>query len=104
MYQDFYTRFSDEATANAILYTTTPAVTDEQGNVTQEEYTTPNYINIDVLGVLYEQPPEPTPEDYTPVPLEGWHVNVRVMPGEDASALEGYQVNPEPMTWRRVWG
>jgi hypothetical protein len=102
MYQDFYTRFSDEATANAILYTTTPAVLDEEGNEVQAEYTTPNYINIDVLGVLYEKPPEPTPEDYVPVALEGWHVNVRVMPGEDASALEAYSIVPTMP--RRVWG
>jgi hypothetical protein len=100
--QDFYLKFDSEATANAILYTTTPAVTDEEGNELQAEYTTPNFINIDVLGVLYEKPPEPTPEDYVPVALPGWHVNVRVMQGEDAAALEAYAI--VPTLPRRVWG
>ncbi len=104
MYQDFYLRFTDEAEANAVLYTAHPAVTDEEGNEITPAYTTPNFINIDVLGILYERAPDPLPEDYTPVELPGWHVNVRVAPGEDAAALEAYKVNPEPMTWRRVWG
>ncbi len=104
MFSDFYLKFTDEAEANAVLYTTHPAVTDEEGNETAPAYTTPNYINIDVLGILYEHAPDPVPEDYEPVALPGWHVNVRLMPGEDAAALDAYKVNPEPMTWRRVWG
>jgi hypothetical protein len=64
-----------------------------------------NYKNIDVLGVLYEKQdivdPENPPE---PIPLEGWHVNVRVMPDENGEPLEAFKVNPEPMTWRRIWG
>lgn len=101
-YQDFYLTFEDEAAAQAVLYTTTPAVLDEEGNVTQEAYTTPNYINIDVLGVLYEQPPVDAPEDYTPVALPGWHVNVRVMSDEDGEPLVQYAVNPR--TPIRIWG
>ena len=86
---DYYLKFADEAEANAVLYA------DEQLN----------YRNIDVLGVLYEKQeivdPENPPE---PVPLDGWHVNVRVVDGEDGSKLESFKVNPEPLTWRRVWG
>jgi len=75
---DYYLKFADEVEANTVLYT------DEH----------PNYRNIDTLGVLYT-------DDQ---PLDGWHVNVRVVDGEDGSKLESFKVNPEPLTWRRVWG
>lgn len=107
MYQDFYLRFTDEAEANVVLYTAHPAVTDEEGNETAPAYTTPNYANIDVLGVLYNDDAALDEEGdvVTPAtPIDGWHVNVRVMPGEDAAALEPFRVDPEPMVLRRVWG
>ena len=102
MYTDFYLKFADEAEANSVLYTVHPAVMDEDGNVIEAEYTKPNYINIDTLGVLYEKAPDPLPDPYVPVPLPGWHVNVRVMPGEDAAALEPFGIQPTQP--RRVWG
>jgi hypothetical protein len=98
MYTDLYLKFESEEQADSLLYTVHPAVDNEQ------EYATPNYINIDVLGILYERQeiddPENPPE---PVPLDGWHVNVRVMPFEDPTLLEAFKVNPEPQVWRRVW-
>lgn len=102
--QDFYLRFTDEAEAHAVLYTTTPAVLDEDGNVLAEATVTPNYTNIDVLGSIYEKAPIPLPDPYEPVALPGWHVNVRVVGNEDGAPLEPFKVNPEPMVWRRVWG
>ena len=105
MYQDFYLKFSDEAAANAILYTTTPAVLDEEGNEVQAEYTTPNFINIDVLGVLFNDDAVLDAEGNVVTPataIDGWHVNVRVMPGEDAAVLEPFVVTPK--TPVRVWG
>lgn len=107
MYQDFYLRFTNEAEANAVLYTAHQAVTDEEGNEIAPAYTTPNYANIDVLGVLYNDDAVLDEEGdvVTPAtPIDGWHVNVRAVPGEDAAALEPFRVDPEPMTWRRVWG
>ena len=109
---DFYLKFASEEEARSVLYTVTPAVYEadmETGaptdKVVSEEYTTPNYRNIDVLGVIYEKQeivdPENPPE---PIPMEGWHVNVRVMADEDGEPLEAFKVNPEPMTWRRIWG
>lgn len=97
---DFFLKFTSEEAANAVLYTTHPEVLDEEGNVVSEAYTTPNYINIDVLGILYQK--QDNPED-TPIPLDGWHVNVRTMPDEDSSALQAYEVTPAPSVWRRVW-
>ena len=103
MYTDYYLKFDSEADANALLYTDTPSAWDEEGNVT-ETFQKPNYRNIDTLGILYERPPEDADEDYIPVPLDGWHVNVRTLPNEDGSPLEPYRVDPEPQVWRRVWG
>lgn len=97
---DFFLKFQSEEAANAVLYTTHPEVLDEEGNVVSEAYTTPNFINIDVLGILYQK--QDNPED-TPIPLDGWHVNVRTMPNEDSSALQAYEVTPAPSVWRRVW-
>ena len=99
--QDFYLKFADEAEAVSILYTVTPEVLDDEGNVTQEAQTKPNYRNIDVLGELYDPIPDPMPEGYSPVALPGWHVNVRVMPDEDSAPLEVYSVIPTQP--RRVW-
>lgn len=97
---DFFLKFQSEEAANAVLYTTHPEVLDEEGNVVSEAYITPNFINIDVLGILYQK--QDNPED-TPIPLDGWHVNVRTMPDEDSSALQAYEVSPAPSVWRRVW-
>lgn len=100
MFNDFYLKFDDEVAAQAVLYTTTPAVVVDDVEVTPEEVK-PNYRNIDVLGTIYEKAPEPVPEDYEPVPLSGFHVNVRVIDGEDASVLEPYSVIPTNP--RRIW-
>jgi len=95
---DYYLAFPDQAAADAVLYTTHDAVTDEEGNVTAEAYVTPNYANIDTLGVLYERQDDPEAE---PIPLPGWHINIRLVEGEDAEALQAYEVHPTVP--RRVW-
>ena len=101
MWTDLYLKFADEAEANSVLYTT-DTVLDEEGNVVSETVK-PNYMNIDTIGVIYEQQevvdPENPPE---PVALPGWHVNVRVLATEDATPLEPYAVHPSLP--RRVWG
>jgi hypothetical protein len=102
MYTDLYLKFSDEAQANEALYTEVPTAWDEEGEPTAWEPRA-NYQNIDVLGILYENQPIPDPENPpTPIPLDGWHVNVRVVDGEDAEALEDYSI--QPTLPRRVWG
>jgi hypothetical protein len=101
---DLYLAFPDQAAADAVLYTVHDAVTDEDGNVTAEAYTTPNYANIDTIGVIYQ----PTGEmlqgedgEYPEMaPIEGWHVNVRLI-DEDADALAPFAVTPTNP--RRVW-
>ena len=98
---DFYLKFPDEATARSVLYTSIDEVTDKDGVVIQEASTKPNFANIDIIGTMYEIPPVDATEDYVPVALDGYHVNVRSV-GEDTSAFTQYSV--EPKLPRRVWG
>jgi hypothetical protein len=72
MYADYFLKFIDEAAATAVLM---------DGEV-------PKYANIDTLGPI---------EGY-----EGWHVNVRVVLGqEDGEPLVPFCVYP--VVPRRVW-
>jgi hypothetical protein len=79
---DYYLSFPDEATAKAVLY----RIEGDAETVVQ------NFTNIDTIGVIHK-------DDH---PIDGWHVNVRVVDGEDGSALEPFSVNPK--TPIRVWG
>ena len=108
---DFYLKFADKAQADSVLYTTTPvlAVLDTEGNVITpagEDIVTPNFANIDVIGTIYRPTGEVETVDGMEVPvmaaLDGYHVNVRAVDGEDTSALTSFAVVPSvPM---RVWG
>ena len=102
MYRDFYLRFDDQEQANAILFTEYPAVLDANGAEVQLARRVPMFRNVDVIGVLHKLPPQPMPDDYVPEALPGWHVNVRLLPDEDGSALEPFAV--EPAAPRRIWG
>ena len=106
--QDFYLSFSDEAAARAVLYRIEGAVeaNPEMGVEASDGYDVANYRNIDTIGVIYKPTGETTEQNGMTVPvmapIPGWHVNVRLADGEDASALQPYQVNPA--TPMRVWG
>jgi hypothetical protein len=96
---DYYLSFPDEATAKALLYRTEGAQEATETSEAIEGYEVGNYLNIDTIGVIYK----PTGEtDAEPVAIPGWHVNIRLMPGEDPSPFAPYQVNP--VTPMRVWG
>lgn len=93
---DFYLKFKDEAEAASVLYDITPA-TDEA-----EAVLTAKYRNIDTLGILYEKQEIVDPENPPkPIPLEGWHVNVRLSGDENGEALETFSI--VPANPRRVW-
>jgi hypothetical protein len=102
---DKYLAFTDEAAAKAVLYRIEGAVEadPEQGIEAVEGYEVPNYANIDTLGILYERQevtdPDNPPE---PIPIPGWHVNVRVVEGEDPTALQPFAITPTNP--RRIWG
>lgn len=106
MYQDLYLKFSDEAQAQSVLYRVEGAVeaNPELNIEANPGYSVPNYRNIDIIGTIYEPVQEITDLENppTPVPLEGWHVNIRLSENEDPTPLEPYRVTPKsPM---RVWG
>lgn len=90
MHQDYYLSFSNEAAARAVLYT--------EGER--------NYANIDTIGVIYKATGATTEQEGMTFPvmaaIPGWHVNVRLVDGEDASAIEPFKV--QPATPMRVWG
>jgi hypothetical protein len=100
---DLYLKFTDEAQANSVLYTKVPTAWDEEGEPT-EFYEQPNYANIDVIGVIYTGGEWDAEGKVItqPTSLEGYHVNVRVLPNEDAEALESYAVTVNSPL--RVWG
>jgi hypothetical protein len=98
---DLYLKFADEAEANSVLMQ--KIVTSVEDDVVTGFYEIPRYANIDTIGIIYEPQeivdPENPPE---PIPLEGWHVNVRVVGAENAEPLQPFAVVPESP--RRVWG
>lgn len=83
-YIDLYLKFESEEQANLILF--------DAQVVDNQSVKIPKYSAIDIIGIIYKNS----------LPLEGWHVNIRVTPGEDVSALEAYKI-PEPKTPSRVW-
>ena len=104
--QDFYLKFVDEEQAQEVLYTPTyapdPESTPEDPLPDVIVSWTPNYVNIDTIGVIYQPAPDPLPEPPPePVPYDGWFVNVRVV-GEDAEPLMAYSIDPEPYPIR-IW-
>ena len=105
---DKYLSFESEAAAKVVLYRIEGAVEadPENGVEAQEGTEVANYRNTDTIGIIYK----PTgntlqgedgeyPET---APIEGWHVNIRLVDGEDADALEPFVVQPK--TPVRVWG
>ena len=102
--QDFYLKFVDEEQAQTVLYTPVyapdPESTPEDPLPDVIVSWTPNYVNIDTIGVIYQ--PAPDPEGYVPVPYDGWFVNVRVV-SEDPEPLEPFSIDPQPYPMR-VWG
>ena len=104
--QDFYLKFDSEEQARSVLYRIEGAVeADPENNVEAKEgYEVPNFMNIDIIGTIteggeYNEEGEVVVE---PTALPGYHVTVRVMPGEDASVLQEFAIHPA--TPMRVWG
>lgn len=106
--KDYYLSFTDEAQAKGVLYHTEGAVeaNPELGIEADPGQEVANFANIDIIGTIYKPTGErvQTEQGETPVmaPIPGWHVNVRVVDGEDGSVLEAYSVSPT--TPMRVWG
>ena len=93
MYQDFMLRFTDQAEADAVLFT-------EQTNVQDDIVETvkvPKYAAVDVIGTIWKPTGKmlTTEEGEVPemAPVEGWHVNVRHT--AEAPELVAYQIFPQ---------
>jgi hypothetical protein len=86
---DLYLKFDSEAEATAVLYD------DEM----------PRYTNIDTIGLIYRPTGEMLKSKEGEYPemaaIPGWHVNVRLVEGEDSSQLNPYTVQVENPV--RVW-
>ena len=80
-------KFTDEAQAKSVLFA-------EDG--------TPSYRNIDTIGQITKLTGE-LDDQGQPITqtLDGWHVNVFLLPDENGSVLEAYTVYPS--TPFRVW-
>ncbi len=106
--QDLYLSFPDEASAKAVLYRIEGAVeaNEELGIEAKEGTEVQNFANIDTIGVIYKPTGETTEQDGMTVPvmeaIAGWHVNVRVVDGENAEPLQAFAVTPS--TPLRIWG
>jgi hypothetical protein len=102
---DLYLSFPDQAAADAVLYRIEGAVEATEDTEAVEGYEVANFANIDTIGIIYKPTGETTEQDGMDVPvmaaLPGWHVNVRLAEGEDAQALEVFEVHPA--TPLRVW-
>jgi len=105
---DLYLKFADKAQADSVLYTTTPvlAVVDMEGNVITpagEDIVTPNFANIDIIGIIYKPTGAVETINGMEVPVMadvgGWHVNVRNF--SPAPELDAYVVVPihQYRTW-----
>jgi len=102
MYTDYFLKFTDEAEANAALFT-------EQTNVQDDVVETvlvPKYAAVDVVGTIYKPTGNVLPaEDGSGeavdemAPIDGWHVNVRHT--DEAPELDAYKV--EVKTPARMW-
>jgi hypothetical protein len=94
MYTDYYLQFDDEAQATSVLYTEEPSEYDEEGNPIAF-YMAPNFLNIDTLGIIYIPEEVIDPENPpTPIPYDGWYVNVRLMDYESPDTLEPFAIEP----------
>jgi len=58
-------------------------------------------IEIDIIGVLYRAPVDPTDPSEILVPYPGWHVNITAEGLATRPDLEPYVATPSRM--RRVW-
>lgn len=97
-YIDLYLKFESESEANLILF--------KNQIINDSTIKIPEYSAIDIVGIIHKPSGNliQSEEGMIPeiLPLEGWHVNVRVTPEEDIGKLEAYRI-PEPKAPSRVW-
>ena len=100
MYIDYHLRFTDQAEADAVLFTEQTNVQDDIVEIVK----LPKYAAVDVIGTIYKPTGKLLPSENGDAvdemaPLEGWHANVRHT--DEAPELEAYKV--EVATPVRGW-
>ena len=93
MYTDYHLKFTNQAEADAVLFTDQ---TNVQGDIV-ETVKVPKYAAVDVIGTIYKPTGKllTTDEGEVPemAPVEGWHANVRHT--AEAPELVAHQIFPQ---------
>jgi len=93
----------------SVLFTEVPTEwdrSDPENPVVTATESRSNFINVDTVGLVIDQPAELDSEGAVLVEatyVSGFHSNVRALDKEDASSLVSYEVNPTPATPARRW-
>ena len=108
-YTDLYLKFKDEAEMRSVLFEKVPTkfedATEPGGEPIPVEFEERQlYRNTDIVGLIYKGGSwdEEGNEVDPPVALEGFHCNVRALPGESLDTLEPYKIET-PNSPERVW-
>ena len=106
-FQDYYLKFADEDEMRSVLFEKVPTEwdrTDPENQVATAWEERQLFRNTDIVGVIYEGGSwdEEGNEVDPPVALEGFHCNVRALPGESLDTLEPYKIET-PNSPERVW-
>lgn len=106
-FTDLYLKFESEEQMRSVLFEKVPTEwdrTDPENPVATAWEERQLFRNTDILGIIYKGGSwdEEGNEVEAPVALEGFHCNVRALPGESVDALEPYKIET-PNSPERVW-
>jgi len=106
-FTDLYLKFENEDEMRSVLFEKVPTAWDntDPENIIETEWEERQlFRNTDILGVIYEGGSwdEEGNEVEAPVALEGFHCNVRALPGEQVDTLETHKIET-PNSPERVW-
>lgn len=106
-FTDLYLKFENEEQMRSVLFEKVPTAwdnTDSENPIETEWEEQQLFRNTDILGIIYKGGSwdEEGNEVEAPVALEGFHCNVRALPGESTDTLESYKIET-PNSPERVW-
>ena len=106
-FTDLYLKFENEEQMRSVLFEKVPTAwdnTDPENPIETSWEERQLFRNTDIIGIIYEGGSwdEEGNEVEAPVALEGFHTNVRALPGESVDVLELYKIET-PNSPERVW-
>ena len=106
-FTDLYLKFESEEQMRSVLFEKVPTEWDQsdpEDPIATAWEERQLFRNTDIIGVIYEGGSwdEEGNEVEAPVALDGWHCNVRALPGESVDTLESYKIET-PNSPERVW-